>query len=71
MGKRTDEVAKMIVEHYKLPMEPKDWIDRSRHPHDLIINILIILIIIIIKVVIIMIIKIIKVVIIMIMGIVT
>ena len=34
MGKRTDEVAKMIVEHYKLPMEPKDWIDRSRCPHD-------------------------------------
>ena len=34
MGKRTDEVAKMIVEHYKLPMEPKDWIDRSRCLHD-------------------------------------
>ena len=31
MGKRTDEVAKMVVEHYKLPIEPKDWIDRSRH----------------------------------------
>ena len=55
MGKRTDEVAKMVVDHYKLPMEPKDWIDRSRHPHDLIINILIIVIIIIIKVLIIMI----------------
>ena len=31
MGKRTDEVAKMVVEHYKLPMEPKDWIDRTRY----------------------------------------
>ena len=30
MGKRTDEVAKMVVDHYNLPMEPKEWIERSR-----------------------------------------
>ena len=34
MGKRTDEVAKMVVEHYKLPMEPKDWIERTRYNDD-------------------------------------
>merc|ERR1719370_1095275 len=34
MGKRTDEVAKMVVEHYKLPMEPNDWIDRTRKVYD-------------------------------------
>ena len=30
MGKRTDEVAKMVVEHYNLPMQPEEWIERSR-----------------------------------------
>ena len=30
MGKRTDEVAKMVVDHYNLPMEPEEWIERSR-----------------------------------------
>ena len=30
MGKRTDEVAKMVVDHYDLPIEPDEWIKRSR-----------------------------------------
>ena len=30
MGKRTDEVAKMVVDHYNLPMQPEEWIERSR-----------------------------------------
>ena len=30
MGKRTDEVAKMVVDHYNLPMQPDEWIARSR-----------------------------------------
>ena len=29
MGKRTDEVARMIVDHYQLPMTPDDWVQRS------------------------------------------
>ena len=48
MGKRTDEVAKMVVDHYKLPMEPKDWIDRSRciYWHISVLNINIVIIVI-------------------------
>jgi len=30
MGKRTDEVARMIVDHYKLPIEPEEWINKSQ-----------------------------------------
>ena len=30
MGKRTDEVARMIVDHYKLPMTAEQWFERSR-----------------------------------------
>ena len=30
MGKRTDEVARMIVDHYRLPMTPEQWVERSR-----------------------------------------
>ena len=29
MGKRTDEVARMIVDHYQLPMTPEQWVERS------------------------------------------
>ena len=29
MGKRTDEVARMIVDHYQLPMTPDEWKKRS------------------------------------------
>ena len=29
MGKRTDEVARMIVDHYQLPMTPEKWVQRS------------------------------------------
>ncbi|XP_023342158.1 uncharacterized protein LOC111711905 [Eurytemora carolleeae] len=29
MGKRTDEVARMIIEHYQLPLKPEQWIQRS------------------------------------------
>eukprot|EP00090_Calanus_glacialis_P003431 TRINITY_DN12544_c0_g1_i1.p1 TRINITY_DN12544_c0_g1~~TRINITY_DN12544_c0_g1_i1.p1 ORF type:complete len:468 (-),score=148.35 TRINITY_DN12544_c0_g1_i1:66-1388(-) len=30
MGKRTDEVARMIIEHYQLPLTPEEWITKSR-----------------------------------------
>jgi len=30
MGKRTDEVARMIIEHYQLPLTPEEWIIKSR-----------------------------------------
>ena len=30
MGQRTDEVARMVVEHYKLPFSPAEWITRSQ-----------------------------------------
>jgi len=30
MGKRTDEVARMIIEHYQLPMTPEEWISQSK-----------------------------------------
>jgi len=30
MGKRTDEVARMIIDHYKLPLTPEEWVTRSR-----------------------------------------
>ena len=54
MGKRTDEVAKMVVDHYKLPMEPKDWIDRSRcmYWHISVLNIIIVITVIIVIIVI-------------------
>lgn len=29
MGKRSDEVAKQMVEKYNLPFQPQEWIDRS------------------------------------------
>jgi len=29
MGKRTDEVAKEMVDKYKLPFQPQEWIERS------------------------------------------
>ena len=29
MGKRTDEVARMIVDHYHLPLTPDEWVKRS------------------------------------------
>jgi len=29
MGKRTDEVARMMVDHYSLPIEPQEWIEKS------------------------------------------
>ena len=29
MGKRTEEVARMIVDHYQLPMTPEKWVQRS------------------------------------------
>jgi len=34
MGKRTDDVAKMIVEQYKLPMTPEAWISKSKEVYD-------------------------------------
>ena len=34
MGKRTDEVARMIVDNYKLPMTPDQWISRSKDKYD-------------------------------------
>ena len=34
MGKRTDEVARMVVDNYKLPMSPEDWIRRSKEKYD-------------------------------------
>ena len=30
MGKKTDEVARMIVDHYQLPISPEEWISRSQ-----------------------------------------
>ena len=29
MGKRTDEVARMIIDHYNLPLTPEEWITKS------------------------------------------
>jgi len=29
MGKRTDEVARMIIDHYNLPIEPDQWVQLS------------------------------------------
>jgi len=29
MGKRTDEVARMMIDHYELPLEPQEWIQKS------------------------------------------
>eukprot|EP00092_Neocalanus_flemingeri_P023699 GFUD01025703.1.p1 GENE.GFUD01025703.1~~GFUD01025703.1.p1 ORF type:complete len:456 (-),score=168.62 GFUD01025703.1:229-1596(-) len=29
MGKRTDEVARMIIDHYQLPLTPEEWVARS------------------------------------------
>ena len=34
MGKRADEVANMMVDHYKLPMTPDEWISRSKEKYD-------------------------------------
>lgn len=34
MGKRTDEVARMIVDNYQLPISPEEWIARSREKYD-------------------------------------
>jgi len=30
MGKRTDDVARMIIDHYQLPLSPEEWVTRSR-----------------------------------------
>ena len=30
MGKKTDEVARMIVDHYQLPLTPDEWISKSQ-----------------------------------------
>ena len=34
MGKRTDEVARMIIDNYQLPMTPEQWIARSKEKYD-------------------------------------
>jgi len=34
MGKRTDEVARMMVDNYKLPISPDDWIRKSKEKYD-------------------------------------
>jgi len=30
MGKRTEEVARMIIDHYQLPLAPEEWITESK-----------------------------------------
>ena len=34
MGKRTDEVARMIVDNYHLPLSPEEWIVKSKEKYD-------------------------------------
>ena len=34
MGKRTEEVARMIIDNYSLPMTPEQWISRSKEKYD-------------------------------------
>jgi len=30
MGKRSDEVSRMMVDHYELPISPEEWVNRSQ-----------------------------------------
>ena len=34
MGKRTDEVARMIVDNYKIPLTPEEWIMKSKEKYN-------------------------------------